>query len=322
MIRARRSCERPPSVVERRAPVRVDLEGFDLAILRHLHPIDDTPHERIAVVQTTLNREADPRGLADAAQCPFMRTRRTLRITITTALSATLAAVVGCQSPPIDAAPSGPPGAISPGAVGPSGSAGPAATATGPSGRPVAIADASTDRLLQGADAYSSYDPHPARDDELTRVVRLPCATGGAASDARIIDRAGMSMSFASEPPPYGLDSQVSEALTIYRPGGASQYMSELAAALTACPTEAAGSSPLTRTLVQRDFAGDESLLIGYDYPAPANPAMPAIRGAYLVALRADDVVMVLLVTPFESGNVRRGTLDSILAAAIARAED
>jgi hypothetical protein len=32
--------------------------------------------------------------------------------------------------------------------------------------------------------------------------------------------------------------------------------------------------------------------------------------------------MMVLLVTPFENGNVRRETLDSILAAAIARAED
>jgi hypothetical protein len=223
------------------------------------------------------------------------------------------------------------PGCDSPAPVGPSPAAptssaattdAPAVTPTRAPAHPFVIADASTGRLLQAADGLSSYDRHAIRDDELARLVHLPCVTGTPASDARINGRAGMSMAFASAPPPYGVDSQVSQTLTLYRAGGAIQYMSELAAALTACPSEPSGSRTLTRTVVQRDFAGDESLLIGINYSAAANPTMPSVSSMYQVVLRADDVVMVLLVEPFETGDVRRETLDRMLEAAIARAED
>jgi hypothetical protein len=235
------------------------------------------------------------------------------RYVVVAVLIAALGTLTGCDpAQPVDPSPS-----ASAGPTGPAVTSAPAATA-----RPVAIADASTDRLLQASDLTSSYDRYTTGGDELAQVVHLPCATGAPASDAGIIDRAAISMSFGSAPPPVAVDSQVSETLTRYGPGGAAQYMSELTAALSACPSEPSGSRTLTRTVVERDFAGDESVLIGISYPPNANPAMLSISGRYQVVLRADDVVMVLLVGPFETGDVRRDTLDRTLEVAIARAED
>jgi hypothetical protein len=101
-------------------------------------------------------------------------------------------------------------------------------------------------------------------------------------------------------------------------PNGAPQYMSELTAALAACQSD----RRLSYTVVASNFAGDQSVLIRVDQAPPGDPRVPSVSSWYQVVMRADDVVMVLTVTPFESGSVPRETVDTMLDVAIGRAED
>jgi hypothetical protein len=71
-----------------------------------------------------------------------------------------------------------------------------------------------------------------------------------------VVDRNGIGISFGVQAQQiYG---HVSEVLTLYRPGGAAQYLSELTTAVATCATDPA----TTRTVAAKSFAGDESLLI------------------------------------------------------------
>lgn len=183
--------------------------------------------------------------------------------------------------------------------------------------RPVNISDASTDRLLQASDAPSTYGAQPLPPPDLAASTRLPCATTAPASDTEIVDQNGMTMSFALRPD-NGYDSQAAQVLTLYGPGGAARYMSELTAALAACPVD----QWLSYTLDASNFGGDESTLIRVDHAPPRDPRVPYVSSWYRVVMRADDVVMVLSIAPFESGSVLRETVDTMLDIAISRAED
>jgi len=182
--------------------------------------------------------------------------------------------------------------------------------------RPVSIADASAGRLLQASDAPSTYGREPLSAAELAASARLPCATTDAATDAQVLDRNGMTMSFGLQPS-QGFDSQAFQTLTLYRPGGAAQYMSDLGAALATCPADQGRSYAADAS----NFAGDESVLIRVNPAPPSDPAIPYTASWYQVVMRAGDVVMILKVTPFESGSVPRQTIDTMLDLAISRAE-
>jgi hypothetical protein len=201
------------------------------------------------------------------------------------------------------------------------GSPSPAAPSPTSTPTPVSIADASPTRLLRDTDVSSPYGRRALSPTEQAATVRLPCASGPPASDAQVVDRSAMGMSFASTPPG-AVDSDVTETLTLYGPGGATRYVAELTAALAACPSEPSGSGTVGHAIVQRGIAGDESVVIADTNSPPANPRIPSISGTFTVVVRADDVVLVLRLSPFESGETRREVLDQVLAKAIGRAED
>jgi hypothetical protein len=107
--------------------------------------------------------------------------------------------------------------------------------------------------------------------------------------------------------------------LTLYRPGGAAQYMSEVAAAVATCAT----NRESTRTVAARSFAGDESLLILDSFlgGGSGQTPMPIPSSSYRAVIRTGDVVMVLVVEPLESGLTERQTSDTMIDIAITRAE-
>ena len=107
--------------------------------------------------------------------------------------------------------------------------------------------------------------------------------------------------------------------LTLYRPGGAAQYIAELTAAVATCPTKA----EKTRTVAARSFAGDESVLILEEFVGGGSgqTPVPTPSSSYRAVIRADDVVMLLYVGPLESGLTQRETIDTMIDIAIKRAE-
>jgi hypothetical protein len=167
--------------------------------------------------------------------------------------------------------------------------------------------------------------PQGGGDEILPRARQLalvtpPCATAAPASEALVVDRNAIGMSFGF--PAQQIYGHVSEVLTLYRPGGAAQYMSELTAALPPCAT----NSETTRTVAAKSFAGDESVLIlstfqGSGSMQVGQTPIPVPSSSYRAVIRADDVVMVLEVGPLESGLTQRETNDTMIDIAIKRAE-
>jgi hypothetical protein len=147
-------------------------------------------------------------------------------------------------------------------------------------------------------------------------MVTTPCAAAAPASEALVVDRNATNMSFGFQEP---MHSTVSEVLTLYRPGGAAQYMSELTAAVATCAT----STEIRRTVAAESFAGDESVLIFSTFQGGGSgqTPIPIPSSSYRAVIRADDVVMVLDVEPLESGLIQRETIDTMIDIAIKRAE-
>lgn len=181
----------------------------------------------------------------------------------------------------------------------------PPASPAPPAPAKVVLPDASARRLIQAGDTAQSAAREALSSDRQLRMVTLPCATAAPASDALVVDRNAMNMSFSLNAQP--IFQTVSESLTSYRPGGAAQYLSELNAALTRCPTDRV----TTFTVAARSFAGDESVLILNTFQNGSS---------YRAVIRAGDVVMVLDVQPLESGQTERATADTMIDVALKRA--
>jgi hypothetical protein len=121
-----------------------------------------------------------------------------------------------------------------------------------------------------------------------------------------VVERNAMNMAFSLDAQP--IHQTVSEALTLYRSGGAAQYMSALTAALAGCPTD----HGTTLTVAARSFAGDESVLILNTFQNGSS---------YRAVIRAGDVVVVVDVQPLESGQTERATADAMIRIALKRAQ-
>ena len=132
-----------------------------------------------------------------------------------------------------------------------------------------------------------------------------------------MVDRNAIGMSFGF--PAQQIYGHVSEVLTLYHPGGAAQYMSELTAAVATCAT----NTGTTRTVAAKSFAGDDSILIFTTFMGGGSgqTPVPTPSSSYRAVIRADDVVMVLEVQPLESGLTQRETMDTMIDIAIKRAE-
>jgi hypothetical protein len=201
-------------------------------------------------------------------------------------------------------------------ALGTAGSSDATPTAARPA-RPVLIPDASARRLIQDGDTPQGGGRESLSLARQLAVVTPPCATAAPASEALEVERNAIGTSFGF--PAQQIYGHVSEVLTLYGPGGAAQYMSEVTAALATCAT----NTQTTRTIAARSFAGDESVLIFSTFMGGGSgqTPVPIPSSSYRAVIRADDVVMVLDVGPLESGLTQRETMDTMIDIAIKRAE-
>jgi len=210
----------------------------------------------------------------------------------------------GRTSPNADPTP--PPGTATLGSTTPTPTAAPPASPAPPAAGKAVIPDASARRLIQVGDTAQGAAREALSLDRQLRMVTLPCATAAPATDALVVERNAMNMAFSLDAQP--IYQTVSEALTLYRSGGAAQYMSALTAALAGCPTD----HGTTLTVAARSFAGDESVLILNTFQNGSS---------YRAVIRAGDVVVVVDVQPLESGQTERATADAMIRVALKRAQ-
>jgi hypothetical protein len=108
----------------------------------------------------------------------------------------------------------------------------------------------------------------------------------------------------------------VSHTITVYRAGGATRALSELRAAVTACPTETDGANAYTHEVVPAPKRGDGSVLVKV---TGANSEIPVGFSAYVSMVRLGDVVSVLYAVGWEGATVERAEIDSFTEQAVRR---
>jgi hypothetical protein len=108
----------------------------------------------------------------------------------------------------------------------------------------------------------------------------------------------------------------VSHTITVYRSGGAARALSELRAAVTACPTRTDGPNTYTHEIVSTPRRGDGSLLVKV---TGANAQIPIGYAAYVSVVRLGDVVSVLFAVGWEGATVERAEIDSFTQQAVRR---
>jgi hypothetical protein len=108
----------------------------------------------------------------------------------------------------------------------------------------------------------------------------------------------------------------VSHTITVYRSGGAARALSELRAAVTACPTETDGANTYTHEVVSAPTRGDGSLLVKV---TGTNTQIPIGYAAYVSVVRLGDVVSVLSAVGWEGATVERADIDSFTQQAVRR---
>jgi hypothetical protein len=108
----------------------------------------------------------------------------------------------------------------------------------------------------------------------------------------------------------------VSQTITVYRSGGAAKALSELRAAVKACPTETDGPNTYKHEVVSAPKRGDGSMLVKV---TGANDQIPIGYAAYVSVVRLGDVVSVLFAVGWEGATVERAEIDSFTQQAIRR---
>ena len=121
-------------------------------------------------------------------------------------------------------------------------------------------------------------------------------------------------------------DDTIYNTVTVYRGDGASDFMTELRAAVRACPTGRSGDLDLRYRSLGSFGAGDQSLLIERSYPAVQGDGEPVTDGSrtqtYLAAVRVGDAVTLVEARGYENFSSDRRRVESLATTAGERLAD
>src|SRR6266508_879354 len=221
--------------------------------------------------------------------------------------------------------PSGPAASQSPGiesaSPAPATSAPPSPGATGsPSHTKPAPTTIPDNAFLQLADTNGDERPTKVPSDTM-----LPSLCGAKyASDSSIQVRRTMHIVYWADRHPAGTvpDGTFDETITTYRSDGAVQFVAQLRAAVTACPTQTRDGTTFQHRLLSGTPYGDESILIAVRYPTRDPEGRPTggddVR--LISVVRVGGVVMVLYEQGWEAGwSADRAVVDTFTKTALAR---
>ncbi len=174
--------------------------------------------------------------------------------------------------------------------------------------------------FLQLADTNGEERPAPAPSDNM-----LPSLCGAKyVSDSSIQARRTMHITYWKGRHPVGTvpDGTFDETITTYRSDGGVQFMAELRAAVTACPTQTRDHTTYRHRILSGSAYGDESMLIEMRYPTVDVEGRPTggddVR--LISVVRIDGVVMVLYEQGWEAGWSAEGpVVDSFTRTAVSR---
>ena len=121
-------------------------------------------------------------------------------------------------------------------------------------------------------------------------------------------------------------DDTIYDTVTVYRGDGARDFMSELRAAVRACPTGKVGDLDARYRSLGSFGAGDQSLLIERSWPARQGDGEPVTDGSrtqvYLAAVRVGDAVTLVDARGYENFSSDRRVVESLATIAGERLAD
>jgi hypothetical protein len=175
-------------------------------------------------------------------------------------------------------APSGAPATVS---AAPSASA----TATEPTGIPA-------DALLQPSDVGGA-EPKPIPEGDFSHVRPLrPCGDDRYPSDETRKD--AVAVTYTREPTGSGeAPSVIAHFVGLHAPGGAAAQFDEVGDALKRCPG-GLGEGQHRWTVIDRDVAGDESMVVRIDQRGSYADEAPETFGHYAALARVGDAIVVV----------------------------
>jgi hypothetical protein len=141
-------------------------------------------------------------------------------------------------------------------------------------------------------------------------------------SDARIGRERSRHIFYSSvnAPPDYVPLGTVDQTISVYEPGGAEAAMSEIRAAVIACPSEKAdnGGTAKYRLLTPKD-TGDDVILIEETWTPPPSdsPPYPSVTKQLYYFVRIGDVLTELFVTGWEDIDADRSVGDDYTNRAV-----
>jgi hypothetical protein len=115
-------------------------------------------------------------------------------------------------------------------------------------------------------------------------------------------------------PPDYVPDSEISETLWRYEPGGAARFLTDLKAALARCPGPTGDSGAVTR-IVSTNLGGDESVLLKSTWTVEQGG--PHQHITYLAVARVNDTVVAVRDNGYESADGDEARIRSLTLRAI-----
>jgi hypothetical protein len=239
-----------------------------------------------------------------------------------------LTGVAGCANDDVPAAapasasasPVPLPGSASPVPLPASASAGPASSPSGPAAAVPASIPASA--FLQAADAEKGEAPQPV--DPPVGPPSFCGATFASYRDIGIRRSSTMLWRHRSSPEGSVPSGTVTDTVTVYRGGGATQFMTDLRKAVAGCPAQKVGGTTHSYRSLGSVSAGDDSVLVEDATPAYAEDGSP-LSGKhyrYWAAVRAGDSVTLVKNEGWEGASADRGESSAFARKAAKRLAD
>lgn len=191
--------------------------------------------------------------------------------------------------------------------------------------RPLNPPDVTRARFLQVTDAGTgALDNGAMRAEDLTTVVRVPCASTAPASDTSLSARAGYGLAYRFSPARQTLDGSVGEIITRYASAtAATAYVTAFEAAVAACPRQTDPPRVIDRAIVASDFVADDALLVSETVTGPDQRSGSGTftYTTYRVVVRGGSTVIILQLAGWEgTAPVDPAHLQRLLQAALDRA--
>jgi hypothetical protein len=172
--------------------------------------------------------------------------------------------------------------------------------------------------FLQLADTNGDQAPYAVPADDI-----LPSLCGAKyASDASIQARRTMHITYWKTRRPTVADGTFDETITTYQSDGATRFLAQLRAAVTACPTQTRNNTTYKHRLLSGSRYGDDSMLFEMRYPTRDVDGNPVggddVR--LISVVRIGAVVMVLYERGWEAGwSADRVVVDTFTNTALSR---